>query len=557
MQRPQGSTVGAYLIKRLEQAGLKHIFGVLGDYVLGFFECLEKSRLKVVCNCNELNAGYAADAYGRVSGLSAVCVTYGVGGFSLFNAVVGAFAERIPLVVISGAPRIFERTHHHLLHHTTGDMNLQYNMYEKVTVASCVLTNPAQAPAQIDKAIEACLKFKRPVYIEAPIDIISCPCQEPGPLAVDLAIASDKPSLNEVVCETVTLLEGANQPVIIAGVEPHRLGIQRQLRDLVEHSGYPFASSLLGKTVLPEEHPQFIGVYGGVASWANARKIVQKADIILSLGTLMTDIEIGGCKPLLDAGRMIVANSDKVRIKHHLYNHVSLKDFMVGLKAKLKKSKAVKVLNSYHPSSVLKEKYRPKTGQKITVKRFYQRMNSFIDAKSVVLGESGDSIFNVANLFLPKGALCIDQAFYLSIGYTIPGTLGAGLALPGSRIITFAGDGAFQMTAQEVSTIIREKLNSVIFVMNNDGYTIERAMVDGAFNDLQMWRYSQLPAVFGGGWGCVVKTEDDLEDALLRVQQRKTEFALIEIQLDRFDCSDAVRMYATKYKAAACKKQQR
>ncbi|MEI8348988.1 MAG: thiamine pyrophosphate-binding protein [Candidatus Omnitrophota bacterium] len=550
MQKNRKSTVATYLIKRLEQAGLKHIFGVPGDYVLTFFDYLEKSNLKVVCNCNELNAGYAADAYGRLSGLSAVCVTYGVGGFSLFNAVVGAFAERIPLVVISGAPRIFERAHHHLLHHTTGDINLQYSMYEKVTVASCVLTNPEQAPAQIDKTIEACLKFKRPVYIEVPIDIVHCACPEPGSFAMDTIITSDRPSLDEAVSEAVTLLQEAAQPVILAGVETHRFRIQRQLQNLIEHSGYPFASSLLGKTVLPEEHPQFVGVYGGVASWESARKIVQRADIILCLGTIMTDIEIGGCKPLLDPGRMIIANSDKVRIKHHVYNHISLKDFMVGLKSKLKKGKVVKVSNSYHPSSALKTEYKVQSGQKITVKRFYQRMNSFIDRKSIVLGESGDSLFNVASLFLPKGASCIDQAFYLSIGYTVPGTLGAGLAAPDSRVITFVGDGAFQMTAQEVSTIIREKLNPIIFVMNNDGYTIERVMVDGAFNDIQMWKYSELPTVFGGGWGCVVKTEDDLEAALLEARRRKNEFALIEVRLDKFDCSEAVRMYGIKYKAA-------
>ena len=257
---------------------------------------------------------------------------------------------------------------------------------------------------------------------------------------------------------------------------------------------------------------------------------------------------------MLDPGRMIIANSDKVRIKHHIYNHISLKDFMVGLKAKLKKNRRVKKTNPYHPSKVLKEKYKPLPKQKITIKRFYQRMNSFIDNKSIVLGESGDSIFNVASLFMPKGALCIDQAFYLSIGYTVPGTLGIGIAAPDSRVITFVGDGAFQTTAQEVSTIIREKLNPIIFVMNNDGYTIERVMVDGAFNDIQMWKYSQLPAVFGGGWGCAVKTEDDLEAALLKAKQRKNDFALIEIQLDRFDCSEAARMYGARYAALKAKK---
>ncbi|HRZ87457.1 MAG TPA: thiamine pyrophosphate-binding protein [bacterium] len=554
MSTVRRSTVGEYLIKRLEQAGLTHIFGVPGDYVLGLFDLLGKSKLKVVCNCNELNAGYAADAYARVNGISAVCVTYGVGGFSLFNAVVGAFAERIPLVVISGAPRSFERAHRHLLHHTIGDMDLQRAMFEKVTVASCALTSAEQAPGQIDATLEACLKFKRPVYIEIPVDIVSAPCRAAGPFSIDTTIVSDAGSLEEAVAETAALIEQARSPVILAGVESHRLGILRELQELVEHSGLPFASSLHGKTVLPEEHPQFIGVYGGVASWENARKIVQDADVIVCLGSMMTDIEIGGCKPLLDPARMITVNSDRVRIKHHVYNHISLKDYMVLLKARLKKGNRAATLRHCHPSSALKETYKPAAGQKITTKRFYQRMNSFIDGKTIILGEAGDSLFNVASLYLPKGAFCIDQAFYLSIGYTVPGTLGAGLAAPGSRLITFVGDGAFQMTAQELSTIIREKLSPVIFLMNNDGYSIERVMVDGAFNDLQMWQYSRLPEVFGGGWGCVVRTEDDLEEALARAQDRRDELALIEVRLDRFDCSEAIKMYGAKYRAAAAKR---
>lgn len=544
------STVGAYLVTRLEQAGLTHIFGVPGDYVLGLFDRLEKSRMKVVCNCNELNAGYAADAYARLNGIGAVCVTYGVGGFSLTNAVVGAYAERVPLVVISGAPRTFERAHRHLLHHTTGDMNLQYAMYEKLTVAACVLTSPEQAPAQIDKAIEACLKFKRPVYIEVPVDIVEMPCRAPGPLAIDTALTSDRAALEEAVSEAVSLLEAAEQPVILAGVECHRLGIQRGLQDLIEHSGYPFASGLLGKTVIPEEHLQFIGVYGGVASWDNARKIVRKADIILCLGTLMTDIEIGGCKPLLDPGRMIVANSDRVRVKHHTYNRISLKDFMIGLKAGLKKGTPVKETNPWHPSRAMKERYAPHPERRITVKRFYQRMNSFVDGNSVVLGDTGDSLFNVATLYLPRGAFCIDQAFYLSIGYAVPGALGACLAAPGSRVTAFVGDGAFQMTCQELSTIVREKLNPVMFLMNNDGYTIERMMLDGAFNDLQRWNYSDLPTVFGGGWGRAVSTEGELEEALGEIARRRDETALIDVHLDKMDCSEAVRLYGERFKAA-------
>jgi indolepyruvate decarboxylase len=545
MKRIARTTVGRYLAKRLEQIGLKHIFGVPGDYVLGLFDILERSAVKVVCNCNELNAGYAADAYARLNGVGGVCVTYGVGGFSLLNAAVGAHAERLPLIVMSGAPRIAERSHHHLLHHTIGDMNLQFNIYEKITAAAVTLTSPQQAPRQIDDALEACLRYKRPVYIEMPMDIVSMPCVEPCALTIDTGIPTCGAALDEAVAEAVRLLQAARRPVIIAGVEPHRFRIQKELQAFIDHSGYPFASTLLGKTVISEEHPQFIGVYSGAASRESARQAVEKADLILCLGTLMTDIALGDAKTLTSFGRMIAANSDNVRIKHHIYNNVGLKDFIVALTAKLKKGKPVKAGRA-HPSGVLKEKYAPVPRRKMTIKRFYQRINRFIKKGDLVIADTGDSIFNLANLFLPFGVDCIDQAFYLSIGYSVPATLGAKLARPDLRPVVFVGDGAFQMTVQELSTLIREKTDPVIFLMNNSGYTIERVLQDGTYNDLQMWNYADLPAVFGGGWGCVVRTEDELEDALAQAQTRAGELALIEVQTDPMDCSDNLK----KLKAA-------
>ncbi len=174
-------TAGRYLIRRLEQLGLKHIFGVPGDYVLKFLDLIEESNIDLVTTCNELNAGYAGDAYARTAGLGAVCVTYGVGGFSVYNAVAGSFAERVPLVVISGGPSLSlrGRLHPYLLHHTIGDMNLQRDIFEKITQAAVVLSNPAQAPSQIDETLAACLRYSRPVYIEIPADMVTQASSEP------------------------------------------------------------------------------------------------------------------------------------------------------------------------------------------------------------------------------------------------------------------------------------------------------------------------------------------------------------------------------------------
>jgi len=396
----KNTTVSKFLIKRLEQAGLKHIFGVPGDYTLTFFDRLEESNLKVIGNCNELNAGYAADAYARIKGLAAICITYDVGGLSALNAVVGSFAERLPVIVISGGPKTRERPHHHLLHHTIGDMDLQYKIYEKTTASAVILMDPDDAPGQIDEAISACIRLKRPVYIEIPIDMVDAPCKAPGNFKIDTVIPSDEGSLEEAVAEAVEILNKAKNPMILAGIEAHRLHIERDLEALIDHTGYPFAVSLLGKSVICESHPQFVGVYGGVASRPGARKAAENSDCILCLGTLMTDIEIGREGTLCNQSKMILANSDKVRIRHHTYDDVSLKDFMGLLRKKLPKGKAKK-LKIKHPSTDLKAPYKPNPDAKITVKRFYERINHFIKGDGIIIAETGDSLFSAANLFLP------------------------------------------------------------------------------------------------------------------------------------------------------------
>ena len=534
-------TVGKYLVKRLKQAGVKHIFGVPGDYVLRFFDYLEESDIKVINTCNELNAGYAADAYARVNGIGAVCVTYGVGGFSVFNAAVGAFAERVPLVIISGAPATSEYTHHHLLHHTIGDMNLQYHIYEKIAAKSAVLLDPKEALREIDETIAACLCLRRPVYIEIPADMVTKPCAPPGDFTIDTTIPSDKEVLKEAVDEAARLLKSAKKAVILAGVEAHRLGVRSELESLINHLGYPFATTMLGKAVIPEKNPLFLGVYCGKLLREPAQKAIREAEIVLSLGTLMTDINLGVGTSKIDPSKMIAVNSDKVCIKHHLYEDVSLKDFINGLKAKLPKAKP-DFTKINHPSKLLKKAFHPVSSKKINISRFYERINHFIGKNSVILTDTGDSLFCTAELFLPEGIEYIGQAFYLSIGYSIPAALGLNLAAPKKRPVVFVGDGSFQMTAQELSSIIRYKLKPVIFLLNNDGYTIERVIHDGPYNDINMWKYHRLVDVFGGGWGREVTTEGELESALKKAQDNSDLLAFIEVRLDKWDCSSALKV---------------
>lgn len=533
-------TIGEYLCQCLHSLGVNHIFGVPGDYVLDLMDVLVESPIELVCTCNELNAGYAADAYARVKGMGAVCVTYGVGGFSLVNAVVGAYAERVPLVVISGASDRSIRRDNLLLHHTTGDYNLQLSIMEKVTVASVILTNSAQAASQIDQTLAACLHHKRPVYIEIPRDLVYRPCipsEKPIYLTDNL---TDAAALEEAIEEAAFLLEKAEKPIILAGVEFHRFKLQDKLLKLLEVTGYPLATTILGKSSISEMQPQFIGTYVGALSREYVSQRVENADCVLCLGAIMSDMNLGGFTANLNPNNLINANSEKVKIKHHFYQPVFLGDFIDGLIDKLSHKEAATL--EIKPAAELKNlEFIAVPEQKLTNARFYERMNHFIAQESFVISDTGDAIIATIDLLMPQKTDFIGQAFYLSIGYSIPACLGVACAAPNTRPIVFVGDGAFQMTAQELSTIIRHHLNPIIFLINNDGYTIERVIQDNIYNDLQPWKYHQLPAVFNGeSWSCQVRTEGELEKALSIAQGNIDRLSFIEVHLDRFDCSQGL-----------------
>ena len=532
-------TVSEYLLQRLGDMGIDRIFGVPGDYVLDLMDVITESPIELICNCNELNAGYAADAYARLRGMGAVCVTYGVGGFSLVNAVVGAYAERVPLVVISGAPNNALRQSNLLLHHTTGDYNLQFAIMEKATVAAVILDDASQAADRIDRALAACLHHKRPVYIEIPVDVVHQPCIVPTTYPAVAAKLTNPAALQEAVAEAAELLNKATNPVILAGVEFHRFDLEDKLLKLLEISGYPIATTMLGKSCISEMHPQFIGNYMGGLSREYIRARIENADCILCLGAIMSDMNLGGNTAKLDDLKLINANSEKVKIKHHFYQPIYLGDFIEGLINKLEYKEAATL--DIKPSSYsLDRPFVPQPDTKLTNIRFYERVNHFLEDDSIVISDTGDAIVATMDLLMRERAHFIGQAFYLSIGYSIPACLGAMMAEPHRRPIVFVGDGAFQMTAQELSTIIRHKLNPIIFLINNDGYTIERVIQDNTYNDIQPWKYHQLPQVFGKSWSCEVRTEGELEVALVKAKENIESVSLIEIHLDRFDCSQGL-----------------
>ena len=285
------TTVGGYLAQRLKHVGVGHVFGVPGDYVLAFMDRIIDSGIELVGTCNELNAGYAGDGYARLKGVGAICVTYGVGAYSALNAVAGAYAEQVPLITIIGGPALASRRPSMLLHHSAGDLQTQLSIYDKLTVASALLTDPAQAPAQIDAVLGACLTEKRPVVIEIPVDLVDRPCAPPQSFR-HASPASAPQALDEALDEITALLAAATSPAILAGVELHRYGLLDDFECLVAKIGIPVATTLLGKTVISELDACAVGVYDGAVSRPDVRRVVEGADLLLCLGAWMNEMDL-------------------------------------------------------------------------------------------------------------------------------------------------------------------------------------------------------------------------------------------------------------------------
>ncbi|MDP6637135.1 MAG: thiamine pyrophosphate-binding protein [Phycisphaerae bacterium] len=531
----RSTTIGGYLVTRLEQMGLRHIFGVPGDYVLSFYDQLEASKLKVIGTCTEIGAGYAADAYARVNGLGAVCVTYCVGGLNVLNAIAGACAEKSPLIVISGSPGLSERDRTPLLHHCVRDFDTQQKIYKHVTVASIELNDPETAGDLIDDAIRQCVWNKQPVYIELPRDMATCKCDAPGPLRIKKPSSEAEP-LAEAVAEASHMLWTAKKPVILAGVEMHRFGLQESLVELVDRTGFPVAATLLGKSVISERHGRYLGVYEGAIGHENVRRQVEQADCVLILGAFMTDINLGIHTARLDTHRTIYAHSRRVAIKHHHYDDVFLGDFVEALTASpvgRKHPKPAELTDAPKP-------FRPQRNKTISVRRFFARMDDYLKDNTIVVCDVGDCLFAAADLTIHRSTEFLCPAYYTSMGFAIPAAVGSQIRNRRLRPIVFVGDGAFQMTGQELSTIAKYGLNPIIFVLNNKGYTTERFIHEGPYNNIHNWAYHRCPEVMNAGWGAEVRTEGELEEALITAEANAKSFSIINVHLDAMDCSAAL-----------------
>ena len=536
------ATIGGYLISRLAAHGVGHVFGIPGDYVLGFYQQLQNSALQTVTTCDEQGAGFAADAYARVRGLGAVCVTYCVGGLKVVNPIAGAFAEKSPVVVISGAPGMGERERNPLLHHKVREFDTQRRVFEQITVASAALEDADTAFAEIDRVLHAALRYKRPVYLELPRDLVGKPGRS-GHRPPELHEKSDEHVLHEALTEAVAMINAAKQPVVLADVEVHRFGMQDDVLRLIEQAHIPFAATILGKSVLSEQHPLYLGVYEGAMGRDEVRAYVESSDCVILLGAFMTDINLGIYTAQLDLGKAIYATSEKLAIRHHTFENVRFKDFVRGLLAADLRPHE----NGARPAPPQPREFVPAVPDApVTIARLFERVNEFLTERTIVIADVGNALFGASDLFIRNRTEFLGPAYYASMGFAVPAALGAQMARPELRPLVIVGDGAFQMTGVELSTIARFGLNPVVIVLNNAGYGTERHIHDGPFNDVLPWQYHKLPELLGIGRAFLVETESQLDAALDAAAQHTASYCLLDVRLDPFDKSAALGRLAER-----------
>ena len=537
-------TVGSYLAARLSQIGLKHHFAVAGDFNLVLLDQLltNKNLQQIYCS-NELNCGYSAEGYARAQGASAAVVTFSVGALSAFNAIAGAYAENLPVILVSGAPNTNDRATEHVLHHTLGthDFSYQLEIAKKITCAAVSITSAVDAPDQIDYAIRTALRERKPAYIDIACNIAAAPCAAPGPIsAVINEEPSDRETLEDAVAAAADFLRGKQKPVLLIGSKLRAAGAEKQAIALADALGCSVAVMAAAKSFFPEDHPQFAGIYWGEISAPGAREIVDWSDGVVCIGTIFNDYSTVGWTAMPSGPGVLTADLKRVHLEGHDFSRIHLRDFLSALARKVEKRDATMIEYARIRSERPPEN-PAKPDAKLMRAEVVRQIRPLISTDTTVIAETGDSWFNGMALKLPGGARFEIEMQWGSIGWSVPATFGYAMGAPSRRVIALIGDGSFQLTAQEVAQMIRQKLPVIIFLINNHGYTIEVEIHDGPYNNIKNWDYAGLIEVFnaedGRGRGLRATNGAELTEAIEAALANRDGPTLIECVIDRDDCT--------------------
>lgn len=531
-------TVGDYLLDRLAELGVTEVFGVPGDYQLEFLDhILAHPTLRWVGGANELNAGYAADGYGRLRGMAALVTTFGVGELSAANAIAGSYAEHVPVVHIVGAPSKDSQAARRIVHHTLGDGDFEHflRISREITCAQANLA-PATATRDIDRVLSEVREQKRPGYLLIATDVARFPT-EPPTAPLPRYTGGTSPRALSMFTAAAAEMIADHRLTVLADFLVHRLECVDELNALFAADTVGHATLMWGKSLVDESSPNYLGIYAGAASEDSVREAIEEAPVLVTAGVLFTDMVSGFFSQRIDPARTIDIGANQSTVAGQVYAPLDMAAALDAVTAILTERGITSPALPPLPARISADPPAPDVA--LTQEALWDRLSEALTPGNVVLADQGTSFYGMAGHRLASGVTFIGQPLWGSIGYTLPAALGAGLADRDRRTVLLIGDGAAQLTIQELGTFGREGLSPVVVVVNNDGYTVERAIhgVTAEYNDITGWRWTELPAALGvpDALAFRVSTYGELDDALTRAAATPDRMVFIEVMLGRMD----------------------
>ncbi|MER3278688.1 alpha-keto acid decarboxylase family protein [Salmonella enterica] len=538
MQNPY--TVADYLLDRLAGCGIGHLFGVPGDYNLQFLDhVIDHQTLRWVGCANELNAAYAADGYARMSGAGALLTTFGVGELSAINGIAGSYAEYVPVLHIVGAPCSAAQQRGELMHHTLGDGDFRhfYRMSQAISAASAIL-DEQNACFEIDRVLGEMFAARRPGYIMLPADVAKKTAIPPTQ-ALTLPVHEAQSGVETAFrYHARQCLMNSRRIALLADFLAGRFGLRPLLQRWMAETPIAHATLLMGKGLFDEQHPNFVGTYSAGASSKEVRQAIEDADRVICVGTRFVDTLTAGFTQQLPAERTLEIQPYASRIGETWFN--------------LPMAQAVSTLRELCLECAFASPPTRSAGQpvridkgELTQESFWQTLQQYLKPGDIVLVDQGTAAFGAAALSLPDGAEVVVQPLWGSIGYSLPAAFGAQTACPDRRVILIIGDGAAQLTIQEMGSMLRDGQAPVILLLNNDGYTVERAIHGAAqrYNDIASWNWTQIPPALNAAqqaecWR--VTQAIQLAEVLERLA-RPQRLSFIEVMLPKADLPELLR----------------
>ncbi|WP_299184918.1 thiamine pyrophosphate-binding protein [uncultured Psychrobacter sp.] len=537
----QQYTIADYLFDRIAEAGATEIFGVPGDFNLTFLDnIIESDKLRWVGNTNELNAGYAADGYARERGFAAMVTTFGVGELSAINATAGSFAEYAPVLHVVGAPSTATQDSKRRIHHTLGDgvFNHFIKMVEPVTVARAHLT-AENAASEIDRVIRVTLKKHRPGYLLLSPDVARQPIYPPSTKLVDsaenitseAALADFKKALKAFLPNKTTTL--------MADLMVHRLGLQDRLKALIADTEIPYTTLSWGKTLLDEQSDRWAGTYAGVASRPVVKDAVENCECLIKIGVQYTDTTTAGFSQDIDEKTVVDLHYERATISGQNFAPIALEDALQALHEVM--TSGINIVPKPFCREIKPHEQHGTDEEAIRQDDLWHVIADHLDHNNLVFADQGTAYFGISDVRLPEGVTCYGQPMWGSIGYTLPASLGAAIASPDKRSVLLIGDGSALLTIQEIAMMIQERINPVIVLVNNDGYTVERAIhgENQHYNDIPKCNWQLMPQAFGADEqnSLLLKAETmgELKSALKTAAATTDKMVFVEVVTDKHD----------------------